>query len=637
MAKENSGGNNNISKYIGAPYNFVPLYKSVYERYKSMDELPAHDKINDSLLTGEIEYTFENKTEIYVSNGEENDKCDFYKDMKGNYAIPGSTVRGLIRSNMIILGFGSVKKDIQNNKFMYRLVAIEDKSKLKDDYKSTLGIKSQGKDKLTLKNIKAGYICKKGKKYYIYRTRNNENKTNSGSNFYIVREDYVQKDENKKRFRYIENNLMYLEDNFIPSKRGTENKSPNTNFRPMFKKISYDLKGNKVISIDKPGALENEGYVVFTGRLKDMKKKSFYVVPEADMENYVDVDDKLITYFKNDVYFKKNQLGNNKEYYSLPESDNVLKPVFYLGDEEINNFGFTPMIRIFYDHTVYDGIFDSHKKECIDYSSAIFGFSNNDNSYKSRVYFEDATAHGADHAVEKSYALMGPKASSYMDYLMENDTYNSDDFRIRGIKQYWLRNGIERNNSDKINVLTKLCPLKKGSSFTGKIKFTNLYPDELGLLLWCIRLEKGCDQNIGMGKPYGFGRIEFKDIKLRLLNNSKMYNSKSFTFDVYNGCEDTDKYIDKYKKHIEEEFLEKPIDMKSGTIGNFIKIKKETPDAKYIRYMDIDKSEYQSRNKYLDTINGVLKNIKNDKEEEEKAKKEAASNNPFGALKGLFD
>ena len=55
---------------------------------------------------------------------------------------------------------------------------------------------------------------------------------------------------------------------------------------------------------------------------------------------------------------------------------------------------------------------------------------------------------------------------------------------------------------------TTLYPLDKGSVFHGVIRYRNLHPDEQGLLLWCIRLDPGCFHGIGMGKPYGFGRVK---------------------------------------------------------------------------------------------------------------------------------
>lgn len=214
MAYNNSG-------YTGAPYNFVPLCQNVFERYKSFEELPAHNKIYKSgdFFSGEIEYTFENETDIFVSNGEK-ENIDFYKNLRGEYAVPGSTMRGLIRNNITVLGFCAAGKDIYDRKFMYRVVGAS-RSPLKDKYQTQLGIESKSKE-VHIRNVKAGYIVKEGEKWMLYGTVDKH--TNSDSIFFTIREDYVLKDENIDRFKYIKDNLMYSKYDFQEKNRKTEKK-----------------------------------------------------------------------------------------------------------------------------------------------------------------------------------------------------------------------------------------------------------------------------------------------------------------------------------------------------------------------------------------------------------------------------
>ncbi len=616
-------------KYSGAPYNFVPLCREVYSRYKKQSELPAHNEINDSLLSGEIEYTFQNETDIFVSNGKEGEELDFYKNMKGQYAVPGSTMRGLIRSNMTILGFCSAGEDIADDRFMYR--NFESNKIIADIYKSILGLKSSSKN-VKFKNVHAGYICKEEKNYCIYRTKEIKGRTNSDSNFYTVNEIYVK--NHKENFGYIYN-----------EEKGDEN------FAPNFLEVSYlvsglDIKGiadpdkvntdnadkvDNTDNTDNTDSIDNadnadkadnkfkKGYVVFSGQIKD-KKQSFYVIPEPDMENKIDkIDPELITIFKNDVDTKRNQLGDYVEYFSLPEEDGVLKPVFYLGDTEIENFGFTPLMRIFYKKSIKDGINQDISNEGIDYKSAIFGFANDRKAYKSRVYFEDAATDCIETGSLQKRMLMGPKPSSYMDYLKYDPeknvscTYMDDEFSIRGIKQYWLTNSTveDKSKNKESDIASALKPIEAGASFKGKIKFKNLHEDELGLLLWCIRLEDNCCHNIGMGKPFGFGKIKVKDIRLRLYDYKKMYGTDTVSFDVLEKeYRSTDDYIQKYKDHIEAFLggkLKKRRLEKNSSIVAFLRMKSEIPNINVIRYMDIDRKEYQSRTIPLPDIDYVLR------------------------------
>ena len=76
--------------YVGAPYNFVPLGSRVYRK----DSITKHNEITG--LSGSLEYQVTAQTPILVDGGDEH----FYKNKDGKAAIPGSTMRGLVRSNM---------------------------------------------------------------------------------------------------------------------------------------------------------------------------------------------------------------------------------------------------------------------------------------------------------------------------------------------------------------------------------------------------------------------------------------------------------------------------------------------------------------------------------------------------------
>ena len=57
--------------------------------------------------------------------------------------IPGNSVRGLIRSNIQILGMCQTKYDIENSTFMYRDWVSTDKRR-KEHYKKEVNLKEEG-------------------------------------------------------------------------------------------------------------------------------------------------------------------------------------------------------------------------------------------------------------------------------------------------------------------------------------------------------------------------------------------------------------------------------------------------------------------------------------------------------------
>lgn len=233
-------------------------------------------------------------------------------------------------------------------------------------------------------------------------------------------------------------------------------------------------------------------------------------------------------------------------------------------------------MRLFYRNSVFDYIPETYKAvEGISYSEALFGFigrfhGGKNVHYKSRLSFEDAVIIGdAQEYSENGIGLVlaAPKPTCYHIYLeqkknadkkklntYEDDSNEENNFKIRGIKQYWLKDRIivPKEEVKKENVVVYLHPLKERTKFKGRIYFNNLYADELGLLLWSLRLEDNCYQTIGMAKPFGFGRVKVGDIKLHVEDLNKKYSE--FCFD-YEKTEDIDKYISLYKEDFSKKYL----------------------------------------------------------------------------------
>ena len=121
---------------IHAPYNFIPFHtvtnndpatgtqvkvERVIVRYPSLGDLPRHDTADPALKTGEIHVTITAKTPVFVSDGNQH----FFRGPNGKLMIPGSTVRGLVRENMQILGFGLIRpeEDLDDFQIYFREIA----------------------------------------------------------------------------------------------------------------------------------------------------------------------------------------------------------------------------------------------------------------------------------------------------------------------------------------------------------------------------------------------------------------------------------------------------------------------------------------------------------------------------------
>lgn len=531
------GGNHNSVRYLPlpdgphAPYNFVTTHSKVME-----GKLQKHNEIGrKELYSGYITYRMTAQTPLMVDNGQ----GEFYRRPDGTYALPGSTVRGLIRSNAQILGFADARKDMDDYYLMYRAVAG---GSLKEEYEEVLGADTKvinGRQMSVLKNVKAGYIKCEGKKYFLYSNIGDTDGTfkDGDTDYYVVSERYVW-EKAQDSFSYIlRDNGSHMQ-NFPPFRetRDRNNKPQyvgreNKKYQPYSEHIMYAAANGKVSSIAKDG-LKKSGFVLSSGFIG--KKKAFYVIPEIDESSKREIPEETIMAFTADYNRRKNGISKESQaFFELP-ADGVTRPAFYIELEGRLYIGYTPRLRLMYRYSILHSKAKKAQPD-YDYADALFGYANEDGAYKSRVYFTDAAlTNGKKCRPEDVNALIlaEPKPTSYLEYLKQSDgqkvkTYNNDDFELRGIKQYWLQKNVQSNPegaSANEKIRSKIAPIETGSEFRGTVRFHNLTETELGLLLWSIRLEKDSQMNLGKAKAYGYGRVRLDQTTLYLQNSQAAYD-----------------------------------------------------------------------------------------------------------------
>jgi len=639
--REERKPNWNYGGYVGAPYNFVPISDKTYDYTRNGKEEKYHNALEKELLSGYITYQIEAKTPIIIDSGKTNDECnegEFYKDAYGKYAIPGSSIRGLVRNNAQILSFSDISDDIEDYNLMYRNVAAGLNKYL---YNKILGEDSLPFEKNTkvLKNVKAGYIAKKGKEYIIYQTKVDKIGTSYGEmNYYVASERKIleeyQRDNNKSKFQYLFSSELIMQytknckfikekNKYAVEKKWMFNGRQDGPYKPYYIEISYEIYGgHRVDAIGEVGKYSKKGYLLSSGAMG--MKKAIYIVPEIDKEkDYICIPEKDVDSYRRDFESKKNQIKGKEKFFGLPQEDEV-KPVFYTEYGGRLCFGFTPRFRLFYAKSVKEGFWQKATK--MDYCKALFGYAKKENSYKSRLSFQDASTENGQVLEMRELILVTPKPTSCLDYIENTDgsdnvvTYN-DEFRLRGIKQYWLKeeaeDAVEIKNE---NVGSKLKPLCAGTVFHGKIRFHNLTKDELGLLFWSLELNKESEQNIGKAKAYGYGRVKISIDNVEIFKTEEAYDLDKFSLRPFYSIEQREKedYIDCFKAEIRKWLGKEPEEHES--IRSFLLMKDSTriPDKSKTKYMSIERKnndgeevrEYQNRvrEKYpLPKIDKVIK------------------------------
>lgn len=600
-----------------APYNFVPFSNKILTYPEEWRKLLSHNSVGQKvqeknlLLSGEIALTITADTPIYIANGAKGIEADFLTGPDGQYIIPGSSLRGMVRNCMQILGFGWVQageafKDMQ---IFFRDVASAKNSVYKDlhtYYREALHVETkktkENKSYSIPKDVKSGYLYCENGKYFIKPTQ---------SSYLRVPASH----EDLKVFQDCEattKDIYYLES------------------EGHVKAISAEQKEKFA-----------HGILLFTGKSIGTGKKpnARYIFPDVQVDgNSIEISQEDLISYQEDFENRKNTLPDEGKFWALPK-EGERKPVFYLSLDGHIYFGMTLFLRIGYRYALSQGLPVNHKTEwLLDFPRAILGYSNGADSFRSRVCFGNALVE--DNTIQKretvSVVLGGPKPSYFAGYVQDGKHYNDNSFQLRGNKQYWLHDIQENMGNGNEKMLIHMKPLPKGTKFQTVIRYKNLHLEELGLLLWCLCLEDGCYHSIGLAKPLGYGRIKVHIDALREYNWNKMYTTKGFFSDIYidkTNCIQT--YIKSYQQFAKERLQFSHNIEEYGLIKDFFFLKRtifdsQVPEEREMcQYMTLDM--YKKKKGVLKTI----RSIKKEYEEVQKNKQEALQD-PFEKLEQLY-
>lgn len=512
---------------IHAPYNFVP-FSSVVLPLK--EQPPAHNRLDSQRKTGELHITLTAHTPVFVSDGMKDSQGElhFFRNTQGNYVLPASTLRGMVRNNMKILSFSYFrpKEDMEDIQIYFRSVAEKGGSSREDVkkyYKTALGVVTKkspkGKTYARPMKVETGYLCCRGDNYYILPTK--------GSYLRISRND-----PHVKQFEGLS---------------GQKTKRPDD---ARIIPVSYREEQGVVKGIWSQKSGEKSGVLLYTG--KGVRQANpIYLFPEMDEQGEpIPISREDVLSYREDWEQRCNTLKKryDKAFWQLPE-EGEHKPVFFLRYENHTYFGMALFLRIGYRYPLSHGLYSVHKQEeqaehrTLDYTDSLLGYATKQEAYRSRVLFEDCKVQGTVKEMgATSMILLGPKPSFYPSYAMPGESgnavhYSQETFKLRGYKQYWFKKPEqpkvkdEKNQNSKEETDSKIMvihPLPKNTVFRGVIHYQNLTQEELGLLIWCLKLEPDCFQSIGMGKPYGYGCMKLDIEKLVEYDVAELYGETLF-------------------------------------------------------------------------------------------------------------
>jgi CRISPR-associated protein (TIGR03986 family) len=542
---------------IPSPYNFVPLSDFVY--FPEWAESVSHDVPFSEGISGELEVEVTAKTPIYVRNGDnwkdENSKQElsyrefFRLTQNGDYMIPGSTFKGMLRSIIEIASFGKMQR-IDDDRYSIRDLnfkpyqnamahkktrtgaGIEPASLNFKPYQNAMAHVSQ---RSIVSKVKSGWLIEKEDKWFLTpclyaKVGQSDLEKYSGDEIEIgrIKESAVakyKKWEGKKQLS-IKASLDRVEKDY-PHGKG--------HFR--YRKATNLGKGTQ------------EGTIVFTGQPNPRVDKNGNPKPKTKRIDFVFFEDSpksipIPNQLREDFEFihsddKENPL-EEWEFWKTKMQQGQRIPVFYLEDDkgELASMGLAMMYRLAYKLTIGDAIKNTsydHFLSKPDLAELIFGYVNDNNeALRGRVHIGHLVAQNKPSLLPLVTTILGnPKPTYYPNYICQDEekgilkegeeykTLLDEGSQIRGWKRYPVRkDGFKpfappppmvkgKTNED---VATHFKPLPSESTFKGKIRFHNLRPEELGAVVWALTWggNEKLRHSIGMAKPYGFGSVQIK-------------------------------------------------------------------------------------------------------------------------------
>lgn len=506
------------SQGLHAAYNFVPLSRWIHQ--PDWADQVSHDIPFEDGLCGHLDLTIKAHSPILVGQEQVREKpLTFHRLPDGRFAIPGSSLRGLIRNVIEIAAFGKLRyvddqrfgvRDLTNGAIpFYRQYLTRDRGNQTYEPLSKSGWLRFTNGSWTLTPCEHARV-----EHHDLRA--------------FLGKDWVSisKADRPSALEKYEAWVRHQPKLKIAFEAGPLRDQQHNGKRLHYRKANSLGKG------------PDHGMLVFTGQPGPNKHMEFVFfatdeahakpLPEATANDFIAIHAESAEW----------QSWHQKKPAWQSQYDHGI-PVFYLQEPNghIRALGMSQMFKLAYQHsvgTMIDHTQPRHRDHAaLDLADLIFGLAHPDEpslSLKGRADFSAAVCtDSAPHELPpKAVILNNPKPTFYPNYVVQDavrgtlkgreyQTYDGASPEIRGWKRYPARPTdpltlfppLEGKQRDNRKVQVQLQPLAEGVEFTASLRFHNLRPIELGALAWALTWNDNprLRHAIGLGKPLGLGQI----------------------------------------------------------------------------------------------------------------------------------
>jgi CRISPR-associated protein (TIGR03986 family) len=527
--------------------------------YEPGDPFAQHDKLDPARHHGCFDLEIRTETELYTrcayppseegsEVGDSRLRQDFYHHGDPDRpAIPGSSLRGMLRSLVEILSYSRITRRpapgqatrLRDERLVHRAVADRQTAVGKaynERFCPERGPRGALEFDYPGANVQAGYL--EGPTAGSWRIR--PARRVQGTSFVRV----TMKEVARAGVRPVDNTVARIWVEPAPVER-----------HPTKGKLALWYARTKRVETTPAQGLE-EGRLVCSGPMATRRMHTIVYAPDPAATPLL-IPQPMWEQFEQD--------RNMQRGIALRKIESTGDPLFYLVDRDgrLVFFGPTLFFRVPYElHTgdfvpsATTGDFEAP----LDLAESVFGTVNgprrndrpNTGAFRGRVTFEDARLVAVDgggtpflggpaDGVRWPAILSSPKPTSYQNYLVQTDPtgdrgrlhgytrFARGQTALRGFKRYWHRGPAGDALASAAPAAhqtqyTAIRPLRSGVTFRGRVHFENLEDVELGALLAALELPASCRHQLGLGKPLGMGSVRIT-LTTRLVDPRRRYAS----------------------------------------------------------------------------------------------------------------
>jgi CRISPR-associated protein (TIGR03986 family) len=510
-----------------APFNFVPAIQPISWTITEDGGERTH--------SGTIAICLTALEPLLVSGKQEDGQPRRFFRKDGNLCIPGTSIKGVVRSMLEALSISQLSpitprsvffRDLNNSSYLTRFV----------DGDSDPGV--------SIYRSRAGYLRKRDGLWEILPCEW------SKVRYDALRQAGVRYQD--ERGRPSERVRALLKDPAALRGIGGGIPDPADHHHPKDWNRNLTLRYRRLSSV----ALGGSGRLVTAGHMQTRHFETVFYPPDKETKPisverlWEDFEEWLEQHSQRRELLKVLQSQVAKDYYKHGV------PVFWLeaaGSTPSNPvaraFGFCQLFCVPYRHSIERLAGDRASDEPVSLAERIFGFTDiriDDRSLsrRGRVTFGAAHCTTPTRELPERTVVPGNPSPTCLGLYLEQEhparvrrtntnhglkTYDDDGAKLRGRKFYWHRprawDSPNPPTAQNDRVSARYAPIDRGAKFESTIHFERLSETELGALLAAIQLPEGHAHKMGLGKPFGLGSVRIEIVQLSLLADGVRYRS----------------------------------------------------------------------------------------------------------------